>query len=251
MQNTSLDDRMKLLLLEIRKGKDSFQPADNSNEAQREFDKQVKCLIHMRDIGLIPRGQLHCLGNKARKGPEFISAIVRGLSYAGELAADELDLAPAVETLSYVMSYKGLQTCSRDLERAITSIASDPAQAISSASSTLESVCKEILTRCNQPIPQNQSMIPLITATMRTLKLAPENAAEAEIKRILGSVGNIAAAVGTLRTKYGTAHGRSSEYTSLAPVHARFVVNSMAAASLFLLETAIDRQDSMLSSPNA
>ncbi|MCP3883111.1 MAG: abortive infection family protein [Sulfitobacter sp.] len=119
-------------------------------------------------------------------------------------------------------------------------MASDPAQAIASASSTLESVCKAILSRLNQPIPQKQRMQTLITETLRVLDLAPEDAAEAEMKRILGAVGNIAAGVGTLRTKYGTAHGRTNEHAPLAPVHARFVVNAMAAAALFLLETAID-----------
>ena len=101
-------------------------------------------------------------------------------------------------------------------------------------------MCKAILSRLNQPIPQNQSMQPLITATMKALGLAPEKAAEAEMKRILGTVGNIAAAVGTLRTNYGTAHGRTTEHTPLASVHARFAVNAMAAAALFPLETALD-----------
>ena len=35
------------------------------------------------------------------------------------------------------------------------------------------------------------------------------------------------------------AHGQVNDHTPLSPVHARFVVNTMAAVALFLLESAL------------
>ena len=244
MPNNELDDRMKRLLREIRGGKKGFSPAGDSEEARREFDRDVKCLIRMSDMGLIPVDRLHVRPDKSRDGFEYLSAVVRGLTYKGELAADELDLSPASEALGELLSHQGLQACRRDYERAVTNIASDPAQAIASASSTLESICLAILDRLGKTPPNDRSIQPLMKTTMDALHLAPEPAAEGEIKRILGAVMNIAAGVGVLRTKYGSAHGRNDEHTPPTAVHARLVINSMAAVALFLLESILEANDS-------
>lgn len=135
--------------------------------------------------------------------------------------------------------------CRRDYERAVTSVASDPAQAIANASSTLESICLAILSRLGVNPPSDKSIQPLIKATMDALSLAPEADAEGQIKRILGSVANIAAGVGVLRTKYGSAHGRNGDHRPPAPVHARLVINSMAAVGMFLLESFLDSPEGL------
>jgi hypothetical protein len=240
MTTRRLDDRMKRLLREIRNGKKVFNINNYPKEAFMEFNMDVKCLIQMKSMGLIPYNKLHVQESHDTSNREYLVAIVDGLSYEGELAANELELAPATETLAETLSHQGLQACRQDFARAVTTVAPDPAQAIASASSTLESVCKKILSQYNRPLPKKQSLNTLLTETTQALRLAPEDAAEAEIRRILGAVGNIGSAVGTLRTKYGSAHGRANDHTPLDPVHARFAINSMAAVALFLLENAID-----------
>lgn len=242
IDRSKLDDRMKVLLRKIRAGETSFSPVGESDEARREFDRQVKCLIALREQNLIPTKSLLFQREPYGEGFEFSgAALVRGLTYEGEVAADELDMAPAVDALGDMLSHPGLLACRRDFERAVASVASDPSHAIAAASSTLESVCKAILSQRRRPFPSDQSIQPLMKETMKALDLAPENAAEDEIRRVLGAVGNIAAAVGTLRTKYGTAHGRTNEHTPLTSIHARFAVNAMAAGALFLLESAINK----------
>jgi len=127
-----------------------------------------------------------------------------------------------------------------DFERALSSIESDPEGAITSACSTLESVAKSILDGLGKPYPKDQSIQPLIFATLRELTLAPDQYSEAEIKRILGGLVNIAAGIGVLRTKYGDAHGRGTQFAQLLPRHARLAVNAASTIGLFLLETYLD-----------
>ena len=127
-----------------------------------------------------------------------------------------------------------------DFERALSSIESDPGGAITSACSTLESVAKSILDGLGKPYPKDQSIQPLVFATLRELTLAPDQYSEAEVKRILGGLVNIPAGIGVLRTKYGDAHGRGVQFAQLLPRHARLAVNAASTIGLFLLETYLD-----------
>ena len=127
-----------------------------------------------------------------------------------------------------------------DFERALSSIESDPGGAITSACSTLESVAKSILDGLGKPYPKDQSIQPLVFAILRELALAPDQYSEAEIKRILGGLVNIPAGIGVLRTKYGDAHGRGTQFAQLLPRHARLAVNAASTIGLFLLETYLE-----------
>jgi hypothetical protein len=127
-----------------------------------------------------------------------------------------------------------------DFERALSNIESDPGGAITSACSTLESVTKSILDRLEKPYPKDQSIQPLVSATLKELALAPDQYSEAEIKRILGGLVNIPAGIGVLRTKHGNAHGRGTQFSELLPRHARLAVNAASTVALFLLETYLD-----------
>ena len=127
-----------------------------------------------------------------------------------------------------------------DFERALSSIESDPGGSITSACSTLESVAKSILDGLGKPYPKAQSIQPLVSATLKELNLAPDQHSEDEIKRILGGLTNIAAGIGVLRTKYGDAHGRGTEFAELLPRHARLAVNAASTIGLFLIETYLE-----------
>lgn len=129
-----------------------------------------------------------------------------------------------------------------DFERAIKSIDEDAEGAITSACSTLESVAKSILDGIGKPYPKDQSIQPLVFAVLKELDLAPDQYSEAEIKRILGGLFNIAAGIGVLKTKYGDAHGKGREIKELLPRYARLAVNSASTVGLFLLETYLNVQ---------
>lgn len=151
--------------------------------------------------------------------------------------------APVVSILETTFVDLSLDACRQDFERALSVTDSDPAGALTSACSTLESVAKSILDQMHKPYPKDQSIQSLVRAVMQELDLAPEQDAEAEIKRVLGGLANVAAGIGVLRTKYGTAHGRGLYHRGLEPRHAALTVNAASTVSLFLLETYLKRKE--------
>lgn len=149
-------------------------------------------------------------------------------------------IAPVIESFAKKAIYLSLPNVKADFERAVSCVDSDPEGAITSACSTLESVAKSILDDLEKPYPRDQSIQPLVVTTLGELKLAPDQYSEAEIKRVLGSLINIAAGIGVLRTKYGDAHGRGKKFAQLLPRHARLAVNAASTIGLFLLETYLE-----------
>jgi len=150
--------------------------------------------------------------------------------------------APVVPILESAFADLSLDACRQDFERALSETDSDPAGALTSACSTLESVAKSILDQMDKPYPKDQSIQSLVRAVMGELDLAPEQHAEAELKRVLGGLANVAAGIGVLRTKYGNAHGRGLCDRGLESRHAALAVNAASTVSLFLLETYLARK---------
>ncbi len=141
--------------------------------------------------------------------------------------------------LQHYLSHGGYQAAIHDFDRALEYVKSDPEQALGSASSTLESICKAILDRLNEPHPKDEALQPLLRAVFDKMNLSPEGHADPDIKRVLGGLLNAAIGVGVLRTKYSGFHGKSMEQKRkrLTDRHARLSVNSASAVGLFLIET--------------
>lgn len=148
--------------------------------------------------------------------------------------------APVSELFESKILNLSLDRVRADFTRALSNVDADPAGAITSACSTLESIEKAILDNLGKPYPKDQSIQPLTRAVIEELKLAPDQYSESEIRRVLGSLTNIAAGIGVLRTKYGDAHGKGKEYIQLSPRHARLAVNALSTLGLFLLETYLE-----------
>lgn len=157
----------------------------------------------------------------------------------------ELDIevpSSSIESNRELKSYLnqgGYQAAVHDFERALEYVSSDPEQALGSASSTLESICKAILDRLNTPHPKDESLQPLLKVVFEKMNLSPEGHADPDIKRVLGGLLNTAVGIGILRTKYSGFHGKSVEQKRkrLTDRHARLSVNSASTVGLFLIET--------------
>ena len=63
------------------------------------------------------------------------------------------------------------------------------------------------------------------------------------IRRLLGSLGTVAQALGELRNLYGTGHGRDGRVRGLTSRHARLAVGAAATLAVFLFETHQERSD--------
>lgn len=141
---------------------------------------------------------------------------------------------------SYLKSV-GLQACMEDFARASRALDADADQALASASSALESICKALLDQLGAPYPKDQSMQPLLRAVFDAMDLSPERHADEEIKRILGGLFNAGVGIGVLRTKYSAAHGKGENQKRLTARHARLAINAASTVGLFLLETYHER----------
>lgn len=143
------------------------------------------------------------------------------------------------KALQNYLATGGYQAAIHDFDRALEYVKSDPEQALGSASSTLESICKAILDKLNVVHPKDESLQPLLRSVFEKMNLSPEGHADPDIKRVLGGLLNAAVGVGVLRTKYSGFHGKSMEQKKkrLTDRHARLSVNSASAVGLFLIET--------------
>lgn len=133
-------------------------------------------------------------------------------------------------------------TVQRDIARALASAADDPEDAVTAASSLIESVCRSILLELNLPLPTKKDIDGLVRAVQEPLGLSPgrmdlPTAIEADIRQVLGGLTSVAKGIGSLRTHAGDAHGRERGYRRIDPRIARLAISSAASLAMFLIET--------------
>ena len=138
----------------------------------------------------------------------------------------------------------GHETLRSEFDRANAHVDTDPPAAVTAASAILEALCKEYLGSNGLPLPSNQTLGPLWSATAAHIGLSPKDVAGNDLKQILSGLSSIAAGVAALRTHKGSAHGHSTipqaepdRIYRLAPRHARLAVHAAHTMALFVLET--------------
>jgi hypothetical protein len=133
-------------------------------------------------------------------------------------------------------------TVSRDLDRALSSSENDPEDAVTSACSVVESVCRSVLIELGLPLPPKKDIQGLYQAVREPLGLTPDKAGVADdiandVRTILGGLNSVVNGVGALRTHGGDAHGRERGFRRIDPRIARLAIHSASTVSLFLVET--------------
>ncbi|MGS0527334.1 hypothetical protein ACU8V7_21345 [Zobellia nedashkovskayae] len=83
----------------------------------------------------------------------------------------------------HILETNQLHSIIDDFNRAFENLETDPEQAIASASSTLESICKAICDFFKEDYPKVQHMQPLITKAYKLLNLSPDQHADQQIKK--------------------------------------------------------------------
>jgi hypothetical protein len=111
--------------------------------------------------------------------------------------------ATAASALRAKIEAFDLDSVQRDFDRALAE--GDPEDAITSACSTVESVCKCLLDLMGQPHPAKQDIQGLVREVSRHLNLSPERTdIGQDIKQILGGLAGVAGGIGALRTHAAT-----------------------------------------------
>lgn len=150
--------------------------------------------------------------------------------------------ASVVDALVSAVVVIDFDTVTRDLERALASAESDPEDAVTSACSVVESVCRSVLIELGLPLPSKKDIQGLYQAVRDPLGLTPDKTGVADdvandVRTILGGMNSVVNGVGALRTHGGDAHGRERGYRRIDPRIARLAIHSASTVSLFLLET--------------
>ena len=151
-------------------------------------------------------------------------------------------LALSATVLQNVVNATDYESVKKDLERALTAADDDPESAITSACSTVESVCKCILEDMNRPLPQKKDIRGLVTEVSKHLNLSPgrtdiDKDIEIDVKQILSGLVGVTSGIGALRTHSGDAHGRGVKRVQVDSRIARLAINAASTISLFYIET--------------
>lgn len=195
--------------------------------------------------------------------PETLAAIVKYLNKP--LRSDGFELrrihneckvvaiatnALAADALRKKSKALDMASVQADFERALNEADRDPPAAITSACSTVESVCKCILDELGKPYPANKDIKGLLTEVAKHLNLSPgrddlPKEWEQDIRQILSGLFSVTGGIGALRTHAGDAHGRGKTRVPVDPRIARLAVHAASTISLFYIETwqrAVNKQ---------
>jgi hypothetical protein len=187
--------------------------------------------------------------------PDRLEAVIGYLN--ARLAYDDLELrrtgqqvrlgtsgrsSSVVDALVSAVVVIDFDTVNRDLERALASAETDPEDAVTSACSVVESVCRSVLMELGVPLPPKKDIQGLYQAVRDPLGLTPDKQGVADdiandVRTILGGLNSVVNGVGALRTHGGDAHGRERGYKRIDPRIARLAIHSASTVSLFLVET--------------
>ena len=146
------------------------------------------------------------------------------------------------DALSSAVAVIDFDTVTRDLDRALKSAEVDPEDAVTSACSVVESVCRSVLVELGIPLPQRKDIQGLYQAVREPLGLTPGKGGVPDeiaddVRTILGGLNSVVNGVGSLRTHAGDAHGRERGYRRIDARIARLAINSASTVSLFAIET--------------
>ena len=150
--------------------------------------------------------------------------------------------APVTAGLAGRLAVFDMDTVQADLDRAIQNCDADPEDAVTSASSLLESLCRSILIEMSLPLPEKKDLTSLYKAVREPLALSAARddlpvEVSNDVRSILGGLTTIVQGVAALRTHAGDAHGRERGHPKIDGRIARLALHTASAAALFLLET--------------
>jgi hypothetical protein len=131
---------------------------------------------------------------------------------------------------------------SPDLERALEGAQRDPESAVTSACSTVESVCRSILIELGEDLPAKKDIKGVFNAVKRPLGLSPDRPdidpqIADDVRKVLGGLATVVEGIGALRTHGGDAHGRERGYARMDSRIAGLAIHSASTVALFLIET--------------
>ena len=150
---------------------------------------------------------------------------------------EQRNASPADESVSDALATFDEAGVHEKWVKALSRRQEDPEGAITMARTLLETVCKTILDKAEQPYTDNQDLPKLYHMTARVLRLAPSQHQEETFKAILGGCQSVVNGLGTMRNKLGDSHGQGVRAVKPSARHASLAVNLAGTMATFLVET--------------
>ena len=161
-----------------------------------------------------------------------------GLSYQQGGIIVGSDFGPATKDLNSIIKTRDLPSLRIEYQRAVDSLESDPAIAITSASAIFEAFCKVYIEEEGLNLPRKETAKPLWQIVRDHLNLVrPADPMDDELKNILNGFVSVVDGFVALRNRRGSAHGRGKTPWKLEPRHARLAVNASHTLVVFLFQT--------------
>jgi len=205
---------------------------------------RLRAFVELEDAHLVAQALKALFKYRVDNTPSQDAELTQHRELLNQLLARILEgkAIPARAGLAKTADILNFDTVQRDIDRALKAAERDPESAVTSASSTLESVCRSILVELGQPLPAKKDIRTLFRAVAQHLQLGADRsdldrAIAEDVKTILGGLATITQGIGALRTKFGDAHGRERGYARIDGRIADLAINASSTISLFLLET--------------
>ncbi|HEL7672932.1 TPA: abortive infection family protein [Stenotrophomonas maltophilia] len=163
--------------------------------------------------------------------------------FGGRILGAHSVTAPS-KALADVLKEFSVAEVEEEFERALRSVESDPAAAVTAGCAIVEALCKHYIATEGLELPTSQTVKPLWVVVAKHLKLSPEQLEDDDLKRVLAGLSSIIDGIGAFRTHAGSAHGQHKRTYKVAPRHARLVVHSAHSLCLFVVETWKERKKS-------
>lgn len=237
-----MDRKLFSLLKQVYEGKALF-----SHEESENFKSVVNRLRELRRCNFLKFSDKQIIKHPGGiSGNIYYKVVNVEITYKGEEIIEAGLLVPDItNTIGDILTNEGFIECRDNFERALTNLAKDPHQSIASASSTMESIFKAILDKKDKAYKGNENIQDLLKQVYTVLKIAPDTASFAEIKRIENGLLNVALGVGVIRSKYSPAHGKSDKQHTLNRCHARLAINAISTVGLFLLDCYLETKNAL------
>jgi hypothetical protein len=170
-----------------------------------------------------------------------------GLSYysGGRIVGGDLGLPS--RTLAQILASRDLDTLQAEFGRALATVSSDPAGALTAACAIVESFCKVYIEDRGLELPAKQSIKPLWAVVADDLNLRAGAGTPEDVRPILSGLAAVVDGLGAYRTHAGSAHGQGRKRYDLKPRHARLAVHAAHTLVAFAIETWEQRSKSAIS----
>ena len=151
--------------------------------------------------------------------------------------------SPVAKDLISIVQSRDIPSLAVEIERAVTSIESDPAAAITAACAIFEAFCTVYIETEGIEPPAKLGAQTLWKTVRDHLALNPSADMDDNLNRILSGLASVVTGVSSLRNRSGSAHGRGSGGYRVEGRHARLAVNAAHALVFFLMEVWDHRKD--------